>query len=872
MAKDFKLRQRGGRFNQGNVGDSTGPIRRQSEAITTALKENALRHDQYGRDYIEGLVRQGNAESDNRRILQQLETKKWNTQLDAIQVRKSTEVEHLESLAKEYGKKAEYYREVSPTAHANYWNLFEFAYSEWRKKVAQKKADEYDDNEIDILPPDAPDDYKPGEATPGVNPYKEPTAEISFASKGLDKNNVTDSSYPKLRSNIYNEALVANTKVGWEVVAAGVELSSSTNPNAHKAVEATNLTKLDFWGRQALTNKIINDSSLLNKIETFLSDSVHNDPKFRYNSNTVVGIYKDFGSRIAQSHGIDPNTDEGRQVVNHFRSKGIIQKNKLYGQEQVLSSSTELLKSYAVFKNSLEGSFVREMALENLFTSKQNTWENGKNGTFIKPLHKTNRVLDGIIPTFKFLIDQGYYDGPDGKDKLTSDWSEHKTWDKNGQTNITLGKRYEKQPYFTDLLKHWNTRNDDRTEARETEDEADVNQRILEMDEYVTKQADGLNTHSKQETFINNYIIGAHPDVAEHGRKLISAATGIMHTKDAFKHAKLYKAFSEGDLNEFYLTYAVLPEAERVKYSPMFKSLKTLENGVLSFSSTDPIKHINKKIDEALKTVWGDQQFSGTHKGVMDSSWSEAKPVILGVFISELGNLEDNTTMSDRQKVRTALGIALKPYQDRTGIGTIIPNGAEIPGTEDKNTSGAPIPGTVKQNKRGAILAAFSTTIPGRKYTEDDVISKILGPNGYELKEWNTDQDAGADATLVESGSYMDKIAVDALDLKTDSPKIKSLLNDVNFITNTELGNIFEFAVTGENKIQLPKNLQLLNAVTDIPKKDLLNYLFQSRGFTTKQVTLPSDEESIIQGEVKTRRFLNGTSTRHYKNLNPILY
>ena len=116
MAKNFKRHSRGGSFRKQNIGD--GGLRSLSEQqsqIIDAMKEQRARSQQYGNEFVQSLRGVHVNEQENRKLIQNLESKVYSNKLENVKIRADREVDALEGQAKEYGKKAKFWEKFSTT-------------------------------------------------------------------------------------------------------------------------------------------------------------------------------------------------------------------------------------------------------------------------------------------------------------------------------------------------------------------------------------------------------------------------------------------------------------------------------------------------------------------------------------------------------------------------------------------------------------------------------------------------------------------------------------------------------------------------------------------------------------------------------------
>ena len=117
----FKRHESGGSFKRPNLGD--GGVRgykEQQDQITDSIRLQQLRSSEYSSDYLKALQRVDQSEAENRQIIKEMEDKAWQLRRDSIAKRGQLEVEMLQSKAKEYGKKKDFWMDFS-TTYAKQW-------------------------------------------------------------------------------------------------------------------------------------------------------------------------------------------------------------------------------------------------------------------------------------------------------------------------------------------------------------------------------------------------------------------------------------------------------------------------------------------------------------------------------------------------------------------------------------------------------------------------------------------------------------------------------------------------------------------------------------------------------------------------------
>ena len=149
MAKGYQKHSRGGSFKRQDFGDlGLRSLKDQQSEIIEALKLQRLRSEQYGSEYTQGLKGVAASEKENKELIQDLETKAYQTRLDAIEVKADREIDAIKGQAKLAGDKAEYWSNFS-TTYAKEWGKLAQGlrhYADVRFAEEQRKSPEFQQN------------------------------------------------------------------------------------------------------------------------------------------------------------------------------------------------------------------------------------------------------------------------------------------------------------------------------------------------------------------------------------------------------------------------------------------------------------------------------------------------------------------------------------------------------------------------------------------------------------------------------------------------------------------------------------------------------------------------------------------------------
>ena len=149
MARISQRQSTGGRFKQLSASDlGSGAIKTQADVVINSLKLQRARTAEYSSDYVQGMKGVENTEEWNQELLSSLEDKKYQAKRDAIKVRQAREVEALKGKAKEYGQKAEFWKDFSTTYSKQWGELAKGVTDLGLRAAADKELDKLRQDEF----------------------------------------------------------------------------------------------------------------------------------------------------------------------------------------------------------------------------------------------------------------------------------------------------------------------------------------------------------------------------------------------------------------------------------------------------------------------------------------------------------------------------------------------------------------------------------------------------------------------------------------------------------------------------------------------------------------------------------------------------
>lgn len=150
MAKSrYQRYSKGGRFRRLDASDlGSRSYKEQQQTIINALKLQQAQNKDIGREVVTGYRSAAEVEARNASIIENFENQAFETRRSAIQKRQKTEVENLQGQAKEFEKKAEFWKDFSQT-YSQQWGKLAKEAGEFSERVGADKVlqEFYQENE-----------------------------------------------------------------------------------------------------------------------------------------------------------------------------------------------------------------------------------------------------------------------------------------------------------------------------------------------------------------------------------------------------------------------------------------------------------------------------------------------------------------------------------------------------------------------------------------------------------------------------------------------------------------------------------------------------------------------------------------------------
>ena len=311
MAKNYQRHATGGSFKRQDFGDlGLRSFRDQQNVINEALRLQQARAKEYGDDYATALKGAGKSEEENKRILNELENKAYETRRRALNVRADREVAYIKSQADEAGRKKDYWQDFS-TTYAQQWGKLAqglVGYADYR---FAKKLQEDDDFQSKL-------DEK------YISPHTIQDEGYKIVGDGLSKNAAIEQD-PYFAKKIVEKHLSRSDIHGKNIAKRFEDNLDLIEETFHK-VGGDRLT-------QTNTEELSEDY-----INNFLIDSnVHPNStagkkiRARWRTRIVTGLSEDWDKkeferdqevtmRLIKDIDADPSTENVHKLVEHLRS------------------------------------------------------------------------------------------------------------------------------------------------------------------------------------------------------------------------------------------------------------------------------------------------------------------------------------------------------------------------------------------------------------------------------------------------------------------------------------------------------------------------------------------------------------------------
>ena len=308
MSNKYKRRSRGGRFQQQgqNLYSQIDRIRQQRQIEIDGLKTLALQQKEQNKEQISGIADQGRKESENRRILQDLETKKYTTRRRAIEKRAETEVANLNGQADELGREAKF------------WERFATEYSQRIGKAAGELTD-----------------YAQYRAAIGA--YNKMDPEM----RDLLREQMTNA-YKTVELDANGQAFQVLKDGESQNIVDGVPDFSSWKD----AKEIISRTHGWFANNQHLWNKLSQDflENIDQHVKEVRQNSLNKDGENMYNTANSGKLLMNYAYLWMAQHGIPFQSAAGAKIIGAIRGQVGAEYEGLWNQEQFVKDDEKRIE------------------------------------------------------------------------------------------------------------------------------------------------------------------------------------------------------------------------------------------------------------------------------------------------------------------------------------------------------------------------------------------------------------------------------------------------------------------------------------------------------------------------------------------------
>ena len=294
MASKYKRQSTGGRFKQRSASDlGSGAIKAQADVVVNSLKLQQARSSEYANDYLQGMKGVEQTEEWNSNLLSKLEDEVYQNKRDAIKVRQKREVESLQGKAKEYGDKAEFWKDFSTTYSQQWGKLAQGAVDLGQRIQADKQLTEF------------------------------------YASENWQ--NLTDIENPAFK------------------IAIDAILNNEDNPEAQKAVVSM-VSRLNRFARVDVLSEM--KKQIPDLVKNLQSELVKNGKA--WNKDTIGAHIKTLSNQIQQQYGL-ANTREGKAFDKQMSLQASIaiksSRDLTKADKETKELNTSIQNVYSVLKN-----------------------------------------------------------------------------------------------------------------------------------------------------------------------------------------------------------------------------------------------------------------------------------------------------------------------------------------------------------------------------------------------------------------------------------------------------------------------------------------------------------------------------------------
>ena len=573
MTEFYKPSSRRGKFQRQNIGSDVDQIRRQSETITNAIKEQAIRKAEYGNKHLAALKGIDRNQAENQNILTRIRNKKFRTGIEAIEKRKQNESDALRAQADELDKDRLLWKEFTQRGAS---------------QLGQAAEDLY--RFADII-----------DANRRLKDFYESDKSQKFL---LNKRNAVNGELSEIEKQRQLAFQKGDFKEGRAYTGLfGESIDAYADGMANKIIKEIKLYESGF-------------KNFLNRVDE------NGTPILKVNKDTVQGLWEDHAIEIMRHYGINPNTAGGYKIFQAFQKIGVTEAKAEFDRVQFEIDDRKLNKDLdLILESPLEQ--LTNLNIESAVNSiMYGISRDDRNNQYIYPDDKTNRHIDGFQGLVKLLTNRGYFDNETTREERIDFFLNYRSWDK-GTTEPGKLSLSERHPLFEEeIRKTIDNHISSKFQYRDTEQKVKDQDRIVSLAEEQENGKYDVNSWEDYTTDKN----GEQVEVL--GRKSFFAVISQENEKvrswfnenvfyydprsqtEFATHNALLRSHKEGDFAEFTKLYSLIPKSKRAAYQPLFKDLESLsltnwEDGQASIKNWAKTLILNNNKGQAWPDVGG---------------------------------------------------------------------------------------------------------------------------------------------------------------------------------------------------------------------------------------------------------------------------
>ncbi len=544
-------RSRGGRFKVNNPNLQAGLKQEQiqQQRIIDSLTLQQKQSDKRDADQIRFMEKSDINESQNRKIIQDLENKKFENRYNAVSKRAQTEVDNLRGQAKEYQKESEFWQKFTPKLAKDLTTAAEGIYNFADMRYAEKEfASMIENNEFDLL----------------KGFYNEQNK--------LVDNGIVDDMYDALSTgDVDRFDFLGNTR-----------------------------RKNSYFLGKMVTDKIKSDYELYvqQKLEIVHNPQLNGGRDFSefLAPDKVRSTYKFWGVEQVKQLGLNPKSPAGLEIIKLWDDRGRSEEQKARLQISHYTSSDNADQAEQLFF----ADPTRDN-LNNLNLSIGRIPSKDRKGNIARGIKSFNvRANHEVL--IQRLASNKRYAGNGGFEKFVREVLEQRTPGKDSKQTWL-----ERHPALYDFAyeeyyKGQKTRLDKEKEVSEINDVNEVTQITLDIENGNISLSDFSEGGDRQKLEARTRT--ASGTVSSHIHDLLGYNPKIM---DSFGQSEiLNKAHRDGDFTGFMFTYRTLTDTQRREFDVFRKDLTDLQEAY----GGDYIKDVRKKADEIIAHATGEKTIS----------------------------------------------------------------------------------------------------------------------------------------------------------------------------------------------------------------------------------------------------------------------